>query len=325
MLKGLHFRAALFLALSAPATAQAANGAPEDLSSIDLDPAILDTVARQLPERSAVGAAFLDAAYSPNLYLSDDAMLGVTFVSEGAGYRNSLGYFRYESDAFDDLTFSDIDLDGSGVVSTAEMSSLSGVSEVDILFSNFSAYGSGGALSAGDTIVIGGGTANTAPDGSALLEGGTIFQADENLGFFLSADAWNGSGVDGWDNGVEVDTFWSLDFLNPEAGPEASSADALTASRHFAALNVAETGDIIIGVEDLYRNTGDNDFNDAVFIVNATPTNALNNSPIPTVSVAPGPGVGVAGVIASSLAFAFGAITRRSALPCAPGRRPVDA
>ncbi len=298
--------------LLAPVAANAQTGAPDDLSFLSVSQPILDTVDRQLPERSAIGADFLDSAYSPNLYFSEDAQIGITFVSEGAGYRNAIGYFTYETGAFDGLSFSDIDLDRSGVVSASEIRNLSGVGDVDILFSNFSASGSGGVLSAGDTAVIGGGTASFDLDGSVLVEGGTVFEAGTNLGFFLSANAWNGSDVNGWDNNRSVDTYWSLDFLNPEAGANATIDSAPTSSRHFAALNVAETGDIIIGVEDLNRYSGDNDFNDAVFLINATPTNALDDSPIPTVSVAPGPGVGAVSILASSAAMAFGAFPIRA-------------
>ncbi|MEL7488769.1 MAG: DUF4114 domain-containing protein [Pseudomonadota bacterium] len=304
---------AAFVVLASSA-AHANSGLPSNLSVLPVEQSVLDTIARELPEQSAIGNDFLQSEFSPNLYFSEDAMVSVSFISEGAGYRNSVGYFSYESDAFDGFTFSSIDTDSSGIISVSELNALSGVTAAEFIFPNTSALGSGGLLQAGDTTVIGGGSVSVGLDGELDFSGGTVFETGSNLGFFLSANAWNGSGINGVDNSLDPNTFYSLDFLNPEAGPLATINDDVLDARHVALLEVQETGDVILGFEDLLRYEGDNDFNDAVFIVNASPATAIADSPIVQVSAAPGPGVGVVSGFFAVLAF-FGA-QRRAIADC---------
>ena len=61
---------------------------------------VLTQVGDLLPEQSNAGAAFLGDAYSPNLVMEQDGTVTVTFVHEGAGYKNSLGYFTYTINPF---------------------------------------------------------------------------------------------------------------------------------------------------------------------------------------------------------------------------------
>ncbi|WP_416900148.1 MAG: DUF4114 domain-containing protein [Minwuia sp.] len=265
---------------------------PENLTNIGVDRTILDTVDRQLPEAEAVGAEFLNESYYPSLRLDAASHLSVTFVSEGAGYRNAVGYFTYQDGAFDNYSFSDFDMNGSGNISYSEMAGSGAVDEIGVLFGNFSAAGSGGSLTAGDTTVIGGGGISLNGDGSWLMDGGTVFDAGTNVGFFLIANGWNGSGVNGVDNLADNATYWSMDFLNPENDPDATIEDVSRDTRHLAMLNVSDANQIVVGFEDLNRATGDNDFNDAVFIVRSDPAEALQNSNIPKVSAAPAPGLG---------------------------------
>lgn len=303
------FNMALLGGLMVSGTVEAArrDELPDPLSNIHVDKAILETVERQLPERQAIGAAFLDEAYQPTLTLDDPSQLAVTFVSEGAGYRNAVGYFTYEDGTFDDLTFGDIDRNRSGNITARELERIEGVEEIDILFANNSAVGSGGRLTTGDTMVIGGGTIAGGADGWSISDG-TVFDAGTNVGFFLAANAWDGRKVTGFDTGQDIATYYSLDFLNPENGADATVEDVSRSTRHVAMLNVSDAHQVLMGFEDLNRNTGDNDFNDAVLIIRSDPYEALDNSPIPTVSAAPLPpiGQGAAGLamIASALTLA---------------------
>lgn len=281
------------LGFSGTAFAQTSD-VPDNITNITIDQAVMETIDRQLPEAQAVGAEFLDEAYSPNLRINQQAQVGISFITEGAGYRNSVGYFTYTDNAFDGLTFGAIDTDGSGNISAREIESLAGVGTVDIIFGNASGgggwAGSGGSLQTGDTAVLGGGTVSQTADG-ITMSGGTVFEAGTNVGFFLAANAWNGSGVNGWDNGQDPATYWTLDFLNPENDATAEFSDVSRSTRHVAMLGIAETEQVIMGFEDLNRNSGDNDFNDAVFIVHSDPLGSLAGSTIPTVSAAPSPGV----------------------------------
>lgn len=291
--------AAVALTFSA-ASARAADGTttpatPDSLTNVEIDGSIIDTIDRYLPEREAIGSEFLSEEYTPILEFNADSQASVTFISEGAGYRNSLGYFSYDDGAFDGMTFSDIDIDGSGIIAANEVSSLSGINNIGMVFGNASGAGgwagSGGTLNTGDTWVIGDGSLSTEGDDWAM-SGGTVFEADTNMGFFLMANAWDGTQVQGWDTDADPATYWSLDFLNPENLSTATIDDVSGDTRHVGMLDVAETGDVILGFEDLNRATGDNDFNDAVFIVRSDPVTAFQGSAIPTVSAAPVPVTG---------------------------------
>lgn len=279
---------------------------PDGMANITLSDDILTTVDILLPERSAVNADFLNEQYSPSLNLQEDSQLGVTFISEGAGYRNSLGYFTFGEDTFNGMTFGDIDSNGSGVISTSELSSINGVT-TGLVFPNGSAAGSGGQLQAGDTVVLGGGTTALGDDPTQyVMEDGQIFEAGSNVGFFVAANAWNGRNVAGWDGaGGDPNTYYTLDFLNPENTASATLDNVDENARHTAMMFVdGGTSDVLTGFEDLKRPYGDNDFNDLVFFVRATPESAFSQTNIYTapdadVLAAPAPiaGAGPLGLI----------------------------
>ncbi|MBB6428279.1 DUF4114 domain-containing protein [Algisphaera agarilytica] len=252
---------------------------PIGISQEEVSPELVSTVRRELPERAAVNANFLDPSYSPNLFLSQDAQISVTFLDEGAGFRNSLGYFSYPTGAFDFLTYGDIDLDRRGGISLDELSQVGGV-DYGLVFPNSSRLNGGGQLVAGDSVAI---------------ADNRVFDAGTEVGFFLLQNAWAGGVVKGYsDDAGDALTFYSLDMLNPENRPEATintpSNEAY--SRHVAMLFAGqERESIIMGFEDLKRTgtnyspqraPSDEDFNDAVFLVSSNPIEALFNTQIPT-------------------------------------------
>ncbi|MCR9257692.1 MAG: DUF4114 domain-containing protein [Alphaproteobacteria bacterium] len=257
-----------------PATLLAALPAwAQETTSLPVDGSIIDTITRVLPERVETDGQYLDPAYDASISFTSDANASVTFISEGAGYRNSLGYFSFQDGAFDSVSFGEIDSNGSGNITVNEVSYLTGVTETGMLFPNASGSGgfagSGGSLNTGDTVPIGDGSVDLIE--GRLVQSGTTFTSNDNLGFFVVANGWNGSGVDSWDNSREKSTYWSVDLLNPEnsAGATADSVSAF--SRHVALVNVEDQNTLILGFEDLKRPYGDNDFNDAVFVVNTSP------------------------------------------------------
>lgn len=272
--------------------AQAADEVPSPLQFRDLGSGLLEDVRAALPEQSAINQSFLDPAYDPNLRFEQDGQVGITFIDEGAGFRNALGYFTYEDDSFTGLTFSDIDLNGSGNIDVDEINSVSGVS-AEYLFANFSESGGGGRLNYGDTFVIGGGSMIENEDASITMTDGQVFEAGQNLGFFLSANAWDGRGIRGQDRGGFPANYFSVDFLNPEAGPNANFYETPTVSRHTAMMFAdTDRDDIMVGFEDLNRlGPSDEDFNDAVFIVRSDPLEAFHGNNL-DIATAPGPGVG---------------------------------
>ena len=254
---------------------------PTGLYSTDVS-SLEELVNQSLPESNNVDANFLNPNYDPNLRFTEDASVSLSFISEGAGYRNSLGYFTFDTDLFAGVTKSDLDTDNSGVVSLDELSSFDGVS-TDFVFQNASQQGSGGQLNAGDTLD---------------LADGASFAAGTRMGFFLVQNGWTGSGVRTHQGSSEVQTFYTLDFLNPEAESQATTAtdSATNTSRHAAMLFANDN--IILGFEDLnrvnrsanaYRYTSDEDFNDAVFILNVSPFSAVSTTPIARAVSVPSP------------------------------------
>jgi len=103
-------------------------------------------------------AQLFDASKRKELLLNATADVSVTFVSEGAGFKNTLGYYTYN-------------------VNNPPQSIEDIQSSMRIIFANASAQGSGGALNEGDQLYL------------DTFEAGTV------IGFFIIANGWNGSEV----------------------------------------------------------------------------------------------------------------------------------
>lgn len=255
--------------------AVAATDATDTLVNVTVDPALISEVTQALPESVDVNQEFLNPNYNPNISFQEDAHVAVTFLDEGAGYRNSLGYFTFEDNTFDGYTFGDIDSNGSGSISISEIGNLEGVS-TGLIFANASESGGGGSLNAGDTVGLGG-TEVVNIDGTSFdMEGGLTFSEGTNMGFFLMQNAYQGSwGGNNYLNN-NATTFYTLDFLNPENSSTATFGNAGEFSRHVAMMtSVAGENELILGFEDLVRPGGDNDFNDAVFRIRTDPVTAM--------------------------------------------------
>ena len=133
-------------------------GVPDNLAFPDvLQQNLLDDLNASLPEYFPGGIPYSNpeflAGKETNLILTKDADVWVTFVSEGAGYRNSLGYYTYTL--------------GQEPDSAEELDHL-------IVFPNSSMVGSGGGLVPGDRVYLG------------------TFPANTVIGWFLVANGWNG-------------------------------------------------------------------------------------------------------------------------------------
>lgn len=294
-----------------PSAALAADDETDNRVMITLEDGLLDDMNAALPESQVANQEFLDFNYNPNIELQDNSQVGVTFLLEGAGYKNSLGYFTFEDDTFTGATFSDFDTDSSGNVGIQELNSVDGIS-AGMIFNNSSAQGSGGVLQAGDTVVLGGGTASLDESGEFGMEGGTVFEEGTNVGFFLIQNAYNSrtDTVKGWDDNRDPLTFYSVDFLNPE-NLATASLDAIDGdSRHVAMMSDANDEGLILGFEDLLRPYGDNDFNDSVFLIRTDPVEALyadvpGVETVISLQAAPskGAGTGIVGALALFIFF----------------------
>lgn len=284
--------------------------AQEALTNVDLESGLLSGIQQALPESSNINQDFINPQYDPVLRLSEDAHVGITFIDEGAGYRNSLGYFTFSDTTFDNLDFGTIDSDSSGNISISELSTLNDVN-TGMIFDNVSKAGSGGSLLAGDTAVLGGGTL-TATGSDFTMDGGTTFSSGTNMGFFLLQNAYSGGNVNS-----DALTMFSVDFLNPENDAFATYDSANTDSRHVAMMFADQDQDeIILAFEDLDRTdpsanhwgiSSDEDFNDAVFRIRTDPIEAISETNI-TIMAAPAPslGGGLAGLIGITSLLAFG-------------------
>lgn len=125
-----------------------------------VDQALINTCNASLPEGAPVPSAnphYLATGNSTDLNLSDYADVWITFMHEGAGYRNSLGYYVYNTNS-PPATVSDIDT-------------------IFHIFPNVSFNGSGGGLATGNKVHLG------------------TFSPGKSIGWVLFQNAWNGNGV----------------------------------------------------------------------------------------------------------------------------------
>lgn len=200
-----------------------------------------------------------DSDSKTNLQLSATADVWVTFLSEGAGYRNSVGYFTY--DLANPPTSRDQVQEKIVFVNASMPSPLDQASST---------------------------RQNTAYLGS--------FPAGTGVGFFIVSDGYsptgrtlNGTRTGGVkDNVSSKNVFYTLRALNPEA----TSAQNLNV--HTVILREVSTSRpdyqlLVIGFEDINREQGgDHDFNDVVLGIHVNPRASLANldSLAPLVSAA---------------------------------------
>ncbi len=120
----------------------------------------LDDVNASLPEQEKLYEShpeYLEAGKATNIELIEDADVWITFVTEGAGWKNALGFYTYEV-GNEPQTEDDIE-------------------NLTIIFPNASQSGSGGGLVSGNKVHLG------------------TFSAGTGIGWFLACYAWNGTDV----------------------------------------------------------------------------------------------------------------------------------
>ena len=137
------------------------NGVPDYLTVSDnIDQSLLNDVNAALPENAPVPVAhpqYLAQGNSTDLILEDSCDVWVTFVHEGAGYKNVLAYYVYDQ--------------------SNPPTSPSDIVSVHIMFPNAGYAGSGGGLYSGNKIYLG------------------AFGASKAIGWVLLRDARNGFAV----------------------------------------------------------------------------------------------------------------------------------
>lgn len=220
-------------------------GVPDYLLSTgdQLDVDFLNKVTASLPENSPLPVThpqYLANNNDASLELKEAGEVWITFVHEGAGWNNSLGYYTYDT--------------GN------PPSSVGDITDRTIIFPNVT--NSSSALRAGDKVQL----QYLDPDTGEYT---TVFPAGKTVGWFLIAQGWTGSSQT-FGNGLY--THYSNTNLNVESDSDLQ--------KHNVLLWDSERELLLIGFEDIRRdNNGcDQDFNDAIFYASVNPPTAVDNT-----------------------------------------------
>jgi LruC domain-containing protein len=171
--------------------------------------------------------------------LIDKCNVWVTFVHEGAGWTNALGYYTYPTN--------------NPPASAAD------IKDKTIIFPNASYSNSGGGMASGNKVQL----MYLDPNTNAYTD---VFPAGVTIGWFLVASGWNSSAKT---IGAGTYTDYSNDAFNVET--------TTSIKKHSVLLfdNAREL--FLLGFEDQRRDGGsDEDFNDAVFYTTVNPITAVD-------------------------------------------------
>ena len=182
---GPSFKSTSASNIATPLGSWDSSGVPKYLEATSdvIDAAFLKDINSMLPEYIDIrkaNPALINNANQSNLVLTDDCDVWVTFISEGAGWLNSLGYYYYNTDN--------------------PPKTIADLGNLNVIFPNCSFPGSGGNLHTGNKVKLKG----------PLASGG--FPKNTTVGWVLFANGWNGTTVTpgSW-------TLYSDWKFNPEA------------------------------------------------------------------------------------------------------------
>ncbi|MBY6186654.1 LruC domain-containing protein [Marinobacter hydrocarbonoclasticus] len=169
-----------------PAAGYSQKGKPDSVTNINntLPGNVLNNIYDMLPEGTAVNPSYIAPDIKSNIEIDPDlngyATVQVAFLNEGAGYRNALGFFVYDTDA-PPASYRDI---------TAHT----------LIFPN-SSKPPEGSMKQGDQVDL-----------------GVQLTAGQSIGFFVVPNGWGWSGSYGniSSDGPWNQPFYSLSGLNPE-------------------------------------------------------------------------------------------------------------
>ncbi|MDE3251851.1 MAG: LruC domain-containing protein [Bacteroidota bacterium] len=134
-----------------------------DIISADM----LASINVSLPESKNVALLhpqYLSSGATSDIVITEKSDVWLTFIYEGAGYRNTMGYYQYPT-GMPPARMDDIDT-------------------IHFIFPNASLVGSGGGMHSGDKVKIG------------------TFEPGTTIGLVLFADGWNGTSVNYYANGA---------------------------------------------------------------------------------------------------------------------------
>jgi LruC domain-containing protein len=238
-------------------------GKPNYLSNLPdkISNDFLSKVNASLPERKKLTEThpeYLSATDNGNIQLIADAEVWITFVHEGAGNINALGYYTHKNDN--------------------PPASTNNINDKTIVFPNVSYRGSaGGALTSGIKVQL----LYLDP---TTKKYSTIFPAGTTVAWFFVVNSFNKTTTSIGSGQV---TYFSDARFNPEKNVDKR--------KHSVILKDTERKILLIGFEDLnHEYGGDEDFNDGVFYSTVTPFNAVktdNMQSITTMKDTDGDGV----------------------------------
>ncbi|WP_108801812.1 DUF4114 domain-containing protein [Aquimarina sp. Aq107] len=211
------------------------DGVPDYLvADITIDSGLLTKIDAALPEGDSVvdlNPNYIYGGYDTDIIIEQSTNVAITFINENTSYENILGYYTYDIN--------------SPLVKTPEPE------DITVILPNSSASGSGGGLTAGNTVDLG------------------SFPANTGIGWVLLVDAWDGSGLD--------EGIWQL-YSQTEFNPECDE----TLRPHNILFKDDSNEVIVLGFEDERRDYPgvDNDFNDLLFYITADQYSSIKTSNI---------------------------------------------
>ncbi len=233
-------------------------------TNFTVTPSLLQTINASLPEgtplpNNANLKNYIARGASSNLVMAQNGEVWMTFVHEGAGYKNSVGYYLYDA-ANPPHSVNDIS------------------NRMVMALPNASFSGSGGGLTTGKRVQL----QYYDPTKPSNEQWSTTFPAGTGIGWFLVANGWNGTTV------VErstQQTVFSDQVINYQLY---KSNAAMTVEKSAQTVLLDNNTDVdgkksmILGFEDILRyQGGDQDFNDAILIIQANPPTAVAST-VPT-------------------------------------------
>jgi len=202
-----------------------------------VDASLLDDLNATLPERKSVPIyhpEFIASTVPNNLNLIETCDVWITYITEGATWLNSLGFFVFNTNQ--------------------PPQSAAQIDTIHIIFPNLSNSGSGGGLFPGNKVYLG------------------RFPAGKSLGWVVIPNGWK-------NNGVSVGSYvlYSIPEFNPESSP--------SLKKHMLILRDPTRLEFMYSFEDWRRDdrSCDNDFNDGVLYVKASPVTAVNTDGMPVI------------------------------------------
>lgn len=220
-------------------------GVPDYLESGNdqISSSLLDDINASLPERSPLPEThpqYLANSNDANLVLNKNCEIWVTFVHEGAGWHNSLGYYTYPTNN--------------------PPSSVDDINDLTIIFPDVSNYNNG--LTPGNKVQLY--YLNTGAN-----EYSGMFPSGVSVGWFLIAQGWSS-------NSKHVTNGKYIHYSNINLNVESNS----DLKKHNVLLFDEARNLLLLGFEDIRRdNSGcDQDFNDAIFYATLNPISAVTKS-----------------------------------------------